>query len=42
VKTTVTHRVWPLNDRGRVRAFAAQAALDLLNRRLIARDVPDA
>lgn len=32
--TTVTHRVWPLNDRGRVRAFAAQAALDLLNRRL--------
>jgi nicotinamide-nucleotide amidase len=34
--TTVTHRVWPVNDRGRVRAFAAQAALDLLNRRLIA------
>jgi nicotinamide-nucleotide amidase len=33
--TTVTHRVWPVNDRGRVRAFAAQAALDLLNRRLI-------
>jgi nicotinamide-nucleotide amidase len=32
--TTVTHRVWPLNDRGRVRAFAIQAALDLLNRRL--------
>jgi nicotinamide-nucleotide amidase len=32
--TTVTHRVWPVNDRGRVRAFAAQAALDLLNRRL--------
>lgn len=32
--TTVTHRVWPANDRGRVRAFAAQAALDLLNRRL--------
>jgi nicotinamide-nucleotide amidase len=35
VGTTVTHRVWPVNDRGRVRAFAAQAALDLLNRRLI-------
>jgi len=34
--TVVTHRVWPVNDRGRVRAFAAQAALDLLNRRLIA------
>ncbi len=34
--TTVTHRIWPVNDRGRVRAFAAQAALDLLNRRLIA------
>jgi nicotinamide-nucleotide amidase len=34
VNTTVTHRVWPVNDRGRVRAFAAQAALDLLNRRL--------
>jgi nicotinamide-nucleotide amidase len=33
-ETTVTHRVWPANDRGRVRAFAAQAALDLLNRRL--------
>lgn len=31
----VTHRVWPVNDRGRIRAFAAQAALDLLNRRLI-------
>jgi len=36
-ETTVTHRVWPVNDRGRVRAFAAQAALDLLNRRLAAR-----
>jgi nicotinamide-nucleotide amidase len=35
-KTEVTHRLWPVNDRGRVRAFAAQAALDLLNRRLIA------
>jgi nicotinamide-nucleotide amidase len=34
--TEVTHRVWPANDRGRVRSFAAQAALDLLNRRLIA------
>jgi nicotinamide-nucleotide amidase len=34
--TEVTHRLWPLNDRGRVRSFAAQAALDLLNRRLIA------
>jgi nicotinamide-nucleotide amidase len=33
-QTTVTHRVWPLNDRGRVRAFAVQSALDLLNRRL--------
>ena len=36
-QTTVTHRVWPVNDRGRVRAFAAQAALDLLNRRLTVR-----
>ncbi|HVY94553.1 MAG TPA: competence/damage-inducible protein A [Bryobacteraceae bacterium] len=35
-RTAVTHRLWPVNDRGRVRAFAAQAALDLLNRRLIA------
>jgi nicotinamide-nucleotide amidase len=34
--TSVSHRVWPVNDRGRVRAFAAQGALDLLNRRLIA------
>jgi PncC family amidohydrolase len=33
--TSVTHRVWPVNDRGRVRSFAAQAALDLLNRKLI-------
>jgi nicotinamide-nucleotide amidase len=32
--TEVTHRVWAINDRGRVRAFAVQAALDLLNRRL--------
>lgn len=36
--TAVTHRVWPANDRGRVRSFAAQAALDLLNRRLIAHE----
>jgi len=36
VQTIVTHRMWPVNDRGRVRAFAAQAALDLLNRRLLA------
>src|SRR3569833_1432357 len=35
-KTEVTHRLRPVNDRGRVRAFASQAALDLLNRRLIA------
>lgn len=33
---TVTYRVWPAGDRGRVRSFATQAALDLLNRRLIA------
>jgi nicotinamide-nucleotide amidase len=38
--TSVTHYVWPVNDRGRVRAFAAQAALNLLNRRLIARYSP--
>ena len=37
---SVTHRVWPVNDRGRVRAFATQAALDLLNRRLIAHYPP--
>jgi nicotinamide-nucleotide amidase len=30
----VAHRVWPAPDRVRVRAFAAQMALDLLNRRL--------
>ncbi len=35
--TEVTHRVWPVGDRDRVRSFAAQAALDLLNRRLRAR-----
>jgi len=40
--TAVTHRVWPANDRGRVRSFAAQAALDLLNRRLIAHGVANA
>ncbi len=33
-KTEVTHRVWPVGDRDRARAFAVQAALDLLNRRL--------
>jgi len=31
---TVAHRVWPASDRPRVRAFAAQTALDLLNRKL--------
>ncbi len=36
IEITVTHRMWPVNDRGRVRAFAVQSALDLLNRRLIA------
>jgi nicotinamide-nucleotide amidase len=30
----VTQRVWPAPDRVRVRAFAAQMALDLLNRKL--------
>jgi len=30
----VTERVWPAPDRARVRAFAAQMALDLLNRKL--------
>ncbi len=33
-ETTVTHRIWPAPDRRRVRAFAAQMALDLLNRKL--------
>jgi nicotinamide-nucleotide amidase len=33
--TTVGHRVWPASDRARVRAFAAQMALDMLNRKLI-------
>jgi len=32
--TTVTHRVWPASDRARVRAFASQTALDMLNRKL--------
>ncbi len=32
--TTVQHRVWPASDRPRVRAFAAQMALDMLNRQL--------
>jgi nicotinamide-nucleotide amidase len=34
--TTVTHRLWPASDRPRVRAFAAQMALDLLNKKLTA------
>jgi nicotinamide-nucleotide amidase len=33
-EVTVAHRVWPASDRPRVRAFAAQTALDLLNRKL--------
>src|SRR5580692_830959 len=32
--TTTHHRHWPTSDRPRVRAFAAQMALDLLNRKL--------
>ncbi|MES1258782.1 MAG: CinA family protein, partial [Acidobacteriota bacterium] len=28
------HRIWPSSDRPRVRAFAAQMALDMLNRQL--------
>lgn len=32
--TTVQHRLWPASDRARVRAFAAQMALDMLNRKL--------
>jgi nicotinamide-nucleotide amidase len=35
--TEVTQRLWPLGDRERVRSFAVQAALDLLNRRLRSR-----
>jgi nicotinamide-nucleotide amidase len=34
-ETTVGHRVWPASDRARVRAFAAQMALDLLNKKLV-------
>jgi nicotinamide-nucleotide amidase len=30
----VFHRIWPSTDRPRVRAFAAQMALDMLNRKL--------
>ena len=33
-ETTTHHRHWPTSDRPRVRAFAAQMALDLLNRKL--------
>jgi nicotinamide-nucleotide amidase len=32
--TTVYQRIWPASDRPRVRAFAAQMALDMLNRKL--------
>jgi hypothetical protein len=32
--TVPFHRVWPTSDRARVRAFAAQMALDLLHRKL--------
>jgi nicotinamide-nucleotide amidase len=32
--TEVNHRVWAANDRQRVRAFAGQMALDMLNRKL--------
>ena len=32
--TDVNHRVWPASDRQRVRAFAGQMALDMLNRKL--------
>jgi nicotinamide-nucleotide amidase len=28
------HRIWPSSDRTRVRAFAAQMALDMLNRQV--------
>lgn len=31
---TCSHRVWPASDRARVRAFAAQMALEMLNRKL--------
>ncbi len=33
-QTSTYHRHWPTSDRPRVRAFAAQMALDLLNRKL--------
>jgi len=33
-ETVVYQRLWPTSDRPRVRAFAAQMALDLLNRKL--------
>jgi nicotinamide-nucleotide amidase len=33
-QTSTYHRHWPTSDRVRVRAFAAQMALDLLNRKL--------
>ncbi len=33
-ETTSFHRVWPTSDRARVRAFAAQMALDFLHRKL--------
>jgi nicotinamide-nucleotide amidase len=33
-ETVTFHRVWPTSDRPRIRAFAAQMALDLLNRKL--------
>ena len=32
--TEVNHRVWPASDRQRIRAFAGQMALDMLNRKL--------
>ena len=32
--TVTFHRHWPTSDRPRIRAFAAQMALDLLNRKL--------
>jgi len=34
VETVAFHRHWPTSDRPRIRAFAAQMALDLLNRKL--------
>jgi nicotinamide-nucleotide amidase len=33
-ETVSFHRHWPTSDRARVRAFASQMALDLLNRKL--------